>query len=133
MKGNGKDAPILAHVGNKWNNRGTYDENTRPNGYYFGQCPNIIRRYIMNELDGNNGNLLKVMWLLIDTKEGWGLSKEWVSRELGMAPEKYYTIRKKLINMNWLIYEMKDNKPYLAINYEYLWAQAILKYGDSER
>lgn len=125
-KGVGKNAPKLVFVGDKWNNKGTYNENTNPNGYFFGQQPSIIRKYIMNHLDGRQGNLIKLMWFLLSTGEGFGLAQTTIIEETGIPKQKYYAARDALINMGWLIYEEKDSQGYLAIDYNFIWKQALL-------
>lgn len=131
-KGVGKSAPKLAFIGDKWNNKGTYKD-SNPNGYYFGQQPSIIRKYIMNHLDGRRGNLIKLIWYLLSTDEGFGLAQATVLEETGIPKQKYYQARDELINMKWLIYEEKDHQFYLAINYDFLWAQALLPKEEQEK
>lgn len=123
-KGVGKSAPKLAFIGDKWNNKGTYRDNN-PNGYYFGQQPSLIRKYVMNQLDGRQGNLIKLMWYLLSTDEGFGLAQATVMDETGLAKQKYYQARDALIEKGWLLHEEKDGQYYLAINYKFLWAQAL--------
>lgn len=123
-KGVGKSAPKLAFIGDKWNNKGTYKD-SNPDGYYFGQQPSLIRKYVMNELDGKQGNLIKLMWYLLSTDEGFGLAQATVTAETGIPKQKYYQARDKLIDMGWLLHEEKDGQYYVAINYDYLWAQAL--------
>ena len=123
-KGVGKSAPKLAFIGDKWNNKGTYRDNN-PNGYYFGQQPNLIRKYVMNQLDGRQGNLIKLMWYLLSTDEGFGLAQATVMDETGLAKQKYYQARDALIEKGWLLHEEKDGQYYLAINYKFLWQQAL--------
>jgi len=123
-KGVGKSAPKLAFIGDKWNYKGTYKKDTNPNGYYFGQQPSIIRKYVMNTLDGKQGNLIKLMWYLLSTDEGFGLAQATVTSETGIPKQKYYQARDKLIDMGWLLHEEKDGQYYVANNYDYLWAQA---------
>lgn len=123
----GKNAPKLKFLGDKWDYKGT-KRNDNPDGYLFGQQANLIRRYICNHLNGQKGNLIKLMWVLLSTDEGFGLSQEWILKETGMAKNKYYAARDELIKMNWLGYEEQDNINYLYINYSFLWAQAQLEY-----
>ena len=124
--GVGKAAPILGFEGDKWDNRGTYNKNERPNGCYFGQQPQELIHYVMNELTGQQGNLLKLMWLLLSTDVGYGISQQWVLNSTGMQKDKYYDARNILIEINWLIYEEQGNIPILGINYTFLWQQAKL-------
>lgn len=122
--GIGKEAPTLAYVGDKWNHKGTYNSKNE-NGYLFGQNAHIIRNYIMNHLDGQQGNLLKIMWLLLQTDEGFKVSQAWIIKSTGLSKQKYYDARRKLIDMNWLIYEEKNKEMFLCINYDFLWANAL--------
>lgn len=125
--GIGKTAPKLAFEGDKWDNRGTFNRVERPNGCLFGQQPAEIRDFIMNELTGAQGNLLKVMWLLLSTDIGFGVSQQWVMNSTGISKDKYYDSRTILIHLNWLKYE--ENTPdgaLLGVNYTYLWEQAKL-------
>jgi len=125
--GIGKAAPKLAFEGDKWDNRGTFNRVERPNGCLFGQQPMELMNYIMNELTGQQGNLLKLMWLLISTDVGFGVSQQWVMNSTGLAKDKYYDARAILIKIDWLLYEEHpDDGPLLGINYEYLWAQSKL-------
>ena len=57
----GKNAPLVAARGDKWNYKGTYSKEN-PEGLYFSQVPSLIRRYINNHLDGLHGNHLKIMY-----------------------------------------------------------------------
>lgn len=122
-RGVGKAAPKLKYIGDKWNYKGTYSDGN-PKGYYFGQQPSIIRDYIMNTLTGQNGNLLKIMWLLLSTEEGFGISQKWLMDSTGLEKNKYYKARTELVNMNWLVYDEETDT--LGINYNFLWAQALL-------
>lgn len=124
-RGIGKNAPELKASGDKWNYKGTYEKNERPNGYYFGQCPTIIRDYVLNHLTGNNGNPLKLMWVLLETDEKahFKISQKWVLNKTGMPKDKYYDARKKLEIMGWLDYD--QNEESIIINYDYLWQEAL--------
>lgn len=115
----GKNAPLVAAHGDKWNYKGTYSKEN-PEGLYFSQVPSLIRRYINNNLDGLHGNHLKIMYLLIEVKEGnFRLSQKWVLDETGMAKDKYYKARKDLEDMGWITCE--DDTIY--VNYDYLYDQ----------
>ena len=127
--GIGKSAPKLAFIGDKWNNKGTYKDNN-PSGYYFGQQPSLIRKYVMNELDGRQGNLIKLMWYLLSTDEGFGLAQATVMAETGLAKQKYYQARDALIERGWLAQEEKNGHCYLMIDYNFLWKQALSKYNE---
>ena len=125
--GIGKAAPLLAFEGDKWDDRETYNKKERPNGCFFGQQPQEIMYYVMNELTGQQGNLLKLMWLLLSTDVGYGVSQQWVMNSTGMAKDKYYDARSILIEIGWLLYEEQSRGPaLLGINYTFLWQQAKL-------
>lgn len=120
--GTGLEAPTLMSVGDKWNNKGTYNKELRPDGYLFGQHPNELRNFIMNELTGQQGNLLKLMLLLIDTDDGFKISEQWVLKSTGLQHAKYIQARAILTEINWLI----RDENILGINYTFLWAQINL-------
>lgn len=127
FKGIGKAAPILAIKGDKWDNRGTYNKTERPQGCYFYQQPQEIMNYIMNGLTGQQGNMLKLMLLLISTDIGYGVSQQWVINCTGMQKDKYYDARAILVEIGWLLYDEQPNGPaLLGVNYDYLWAQLRL-------
>lgn len=125
--GIGKAAPLLAFEGDKWDNRDTYNKKERPNGCFFGQQPQEIMYYVMNELTGQQGNMLKLMWLLLSTDVGYGVSQQWVLNSTGMQKDKYYDARSILVEIGWLLYEEQPSGPaLLGINYTFLWQQAKL-------
>lgn len=123
-EGAGKNAPTLTFKGDKFNNKGTYNDKTNPNGYYFGQQAHIIRDYVCNAVTGQQGNLLKIMWLLLSTEQGYGVSQKWVMDSTGLEKSKYYQARQELCDMGWLIYD--EEKGQLGIDYDFLWHQATL-------
>lgn len=125
-KGVGKNAPKLAFIGDKWNNKGTYRQGSNEKGYYFGQIPAPLRRYINHHLTGSNGNLLKLIYFLIESDEGFGISQAMILDQLGMDKAKYYKARQELIDMNWLCYKEDTHQPMLMIDYNFMWAQALL-------
>lgn len=128
--GVGKNAPALIFVGDKFNNKGTISSSNK-NGYHFGQQADIIRNYICQTLTGNNGNYLKLMWLLLSTDEGFKVSQKWVLDSTGMTKDKYYDTRKDLCAMNWLIYDAEKEE--LGINYDFMWRQACLPKNEREK
>lgn len=123
--GIGKEAPKLVFVGDKWNNKNTYDKKENPDGYLFGQRANVLRKYIYNQLDGAQGNLIKLIMYLIDTAEGFRLAEKTVLEETGLSHPKYIQARAVLIEIGWLIKD-ETQPDSLGINYDFLWAQASL-------
>lgn len=130
-KGVGKNAPILTCAGDKWNKKGTLSDKN-PKGLQFSQIPDILMRYMNHHLTGQNGNLLKIMILLMGTKDqldnskNWGVSQTWVLDQTGMEKAKYYKAHQELVDMGWLIYEDKGKFQRIGINYTFMWAQASL-------
>ena len=132
--GIGKNAPLLAYEGDKWDNRDTYNKKERPNGCFFGQQPQDLIYFIMNELTGQQGNMMKLMWLLMSQDVGFGVSQQWVMNSTGMQKDKYYDARSVLIEIGWLLYEeQEDGTALLGINYTYLWEQAKLPKESREK
>lgn len=118
----GKEAPTLYANGDKWNYQGSYSKE-RSSGMFFGQIPMLLRRYINNTLTGVNGNLLKLITLLIETDSSgtYKVSKKWVLEETGMAQDKYYKARQELEDMGWITCENDS----IYINYDFLWEEAL--------
>ena len=127
FKGAGKLAPTLCTNGDKWDNKGTYNKEQRPNGDLFGQHPVTLRAYINNALDGAQGNLIKLMYTLIDCEVGFNLTQQWIIDNTGIPKNKYYQARDILVAIGWLTYVETDaSRCELYINYDYLWQQARL-------
>lgn len=74
------------------------------------------RNYILQNLDGRQGNLLKIMWFFMaNDNKNLILKKEFMTESLNIQPCKYYDARQKLIDLKWL--EIDANNGTLNICY----------------
>lgn len=72
--------------------------------------------YILQKLNGQQGNLLKIMWFfIINDNKNLILKKEFITKSLNICIDKYYDARKKLIDLKWL--EMNIDNGTLNICY----------------
>lgn len=59
--------------------------------------------YILQKLNGQQGNLLKIMWFFTaNDNKNLILKKEFITKKLNIQPDKYYDARQKLIDLKWL-------------------------------
>ncbi len=131
-RGIGKNPPTLKYTGDKWNGKGSYSKNNQQ-GLFFGQIPSTLRRFIWHRLNGQQGNLIKIMELLIMTEQNFKVSKEWILKETGMASNKYYEARDKLCQMGFITYYDDGEEQELYVNYDFLWDEAFKYEKDTER
>lgn len=101
---NFRKAPILATKGNKF-----IDEENQQ--YY--KIPQDIADIVFKEI-GTNGAQLRIMMLLIGTREGFGISEAWVLERTGLGHSSYDRARKALITLGWL--QSKEGK--LIVDYD---------------
>ena len=102
-----KQAPALKVLGEEFI-LGRYNDTTNPNGERFETIAPSLRRAVMQSLDGKNGAMLKIMWVLLGTlKDGsFKVSQKWIMNETGISSAQvYYKARKGLENLGWLIVE----------------------------
>ena len=102
-----KQAPALKALGEEFI-LGRYNDITNPNGERFETIAPSLRRAVMQTLDGKNGAMLKIMWVLLGTlKDGsFKVSQKWIMNETGISSTQvYYKARKGLENLGWLIVE----------------------------
>lgn len=104
---NTKQAPILHHGYSK--QKVIID--TKSNFY---QVPQSLADIIFEQFP-RDISVVKLMIVLIGTKEGFGLSKKWVMDRTKMTEKTYYQARQKLIDAGWL--ELSENN-ILTINYD---------------
>lgn len=132
----GAPAPKLSWHGDKWNNKGTYEADTRPKGYYFYQLPMPIMDYIYETLNGKYGLLTRIMEVLIGTDEGFNISEKWICQRIGIDTKNrnsmaaYRRARKKLCNMGWL--ELDTENHHLYVCYDFLWQEAYVEPEDRQ-
>lgn len=73
----------------------------------FYKLPQEIMDVVFRELDGKNGNALKLMTVLIGTAgDGqFRISAEWIRQRTGMSKSNYHRTKKSLQEMGFLIVE----------------------------
>lgn len=110
---NTKQAPILHHGSSKQQ----VLVDTKSNFY---QVPQSLADIIFKQFP-RDISVIKLMIVLIGTKDGFGLSKKWVMDRTQMTEKTYYQARQKLIDIGWL--ELSENN-ILTINYDAILASA---------
>lgn len=68
----------------------------------FYVLPGDIMDIIFNELDGKNGNALKLMVVLIGTQNGWKLTEKYIESRTGMAKQNYHRAMKTLQELEFV-------------------------------
>ena len=81
----------------------------------FYQIPQAIADKLNQKL-GNSSAQLRLMYVLIGTKEGFGLSLEWLSQRTSLA--KTNIVRKALIDAGLLLESTDGTHNFLTINYQ---------------
>lgn len=85
----------------------------------FYMLPQELMTAVMAGIRGNCLNQLKLMILLLGTKEGFMLSEEFVLQKLKISQQAYLKARKALIDKQWLILEKKPH--ILWVNLDKVW------------
>ncbi len=85
----------------------------------FYMLPQELMTAVMAGITGNCLNQLKLMVLLLGTKEGFSLSEEFVLQRLRITQQAYLKARKALIEKGWLILEKKPHR--LIVNMDKIW------------
>ena len=67
----------------------------------FYQIPQELADIIFKEL-GNSSAQLRIMMVLIGTREGFKISEKWILERTGLQHASYITARKALVNRGWL-------------------------------
>ena len=121
-------APRIKWHGDKFNHKGAYSkENTK--GYYFYQTPSVLTNFIMNYINGNCGNQLKLMWVLMGSAENFGISEKTIIQRTGMTQQAYCNARKALNEAGIINYNPSEHT--ITIDYNYLWHMAEQYYKDN--
>jgi len=109
---NFRRAPKLYHTGTK-----------EPKDFY--KLPQRLMDCVFNDLNGKQGNQIKLITVLLGTKGdgGFGVSEKWICARTGMDQPNYVRARKALIQKGWL--KMEAGKLY--VNFE-----AILNTADEK-
>lgn len=93
--GNLNQAPKLIHMGEK-----ELVIDGKREGFIG--IPNSLFRFICNEL-GDSSLRLRLMFLLIGTSPGWGVSNKWIEDTIGVQKSSYNSARKYLAEeKKWL-------------------------------
>lgn len=67
----------------------------------FSQIPNNVMEIIFQKL-GNKVRLMKIMLVLIGTKEGFAISEKYICQKACLDASNYRKARKELIEMGWI-------------------------------
>lgn len=73
-------------------------------GNNFYGIPQDLADIIFREL-GNSSAQLRIMIVLIGTKEGFNISDKWICERTGLQHPSYITARKALVKRGWLTHE----------------------------
>ena len=100
-----QQAPQLNHKGKKM------EKNTP-----FYQLPQDIMDIIFNQLDGKNGNQMKIMTVLLGTAGdgSFRVSEKWICERTGMLQPAYIRARKALVERGWL--QVENGHIYLLLD-----------------
>lgn len=77
---------------------------TKSLGNNFYGIPQDLADIIFREL-GNSSAQLRIMIVLIGTKEGFNISDKWICDRTGLQHPSYITARKALVKRGWLTHE----------------------------
>lgn len=90
---NYKKAPRLYHIGKK--------DGDKKN---FIKIPQDLMESIFNQLNGRQGNVIKVILFLIGTAGdgSFGVSEKWICDSTGMLKSCYIEARKTLVELGWV-------------------------------
>ena len=86
----------------------------KPKSPTYYNIPQEIADTIFAEL-GNSSAQLRIMIVLIGTKEDFGISEKWILERTGLQKASYITARKALINRGWLSLEEADT---ITVNFD---------------
>lgn len=103
---NMKQAPTLKFNGDKKVSKDFY------------KLPYNIITPLFNELSGKEGNLLKLMIVLLGTQQGFKITQNWVLERTGMSKDAYYRARKKLEELGYITYNEEKNT--ITVNIDYI-------------
>ena len=87
-----------------YNQAPTLKFNGHKNKGQFYQIPQDLADIIFNEL-GNSSAQLRIMMVLLGTKEGFNISDKWICERTGLKHPSYINARKALVNKGWLTHE----------------------------
>ena len=114
-------APRIKWRGDKFNYKGPYSKDTKK-GYFFYQTPTVLTNYLLNTINGNCGNQLKLMWILMGSAENFGISEKMIIQRTGMTQQAYCNARKALNDAGIIDYNPSEHT--ITIDYDNLWRLA---------
>ena len=88
-----------------------------PYNMNFYQIPQAIADKLNQKL-GNSSAQLRLMYVLIGTKEGFGLSLEWLSQRTSLAKTNIVRTKKAIIDAGLLLESTDGAHNFLTINYQ---------------
>lgn len=80
----------------------------------FYKIPQDLADIIFNEL-GNSSAQLRIMMVLIGTKEGFKVSEQWMLDRTGLLHASYIKARKALVDKGWLSLDAANS---ITVNYD---------------
>ena len=113
---NTRKAPRLVFNGDKLNHK--KDE-------YFYQIPIRLFTYLMSKIDGNNGNAIKLLCVLIGSSNGFNISEQMIMKRTGMSQSAYIRARKHLVDLGIINHINEKGNHAIMINFDNLWKEAI--------
>lgn len=94
-------------------------EKNQSNSKQSYQIPQNLADIIFNEL-GNASAQLRVMLVLIGTKEGFKISEQWILDRTGLQHSSYINARKALVKRGWISLEAAKS---IVVNYDSIYAE----------
>lgn len=80
---------------------------TKPRGNCY-ILPQETMDYIFDTIEGKNGNAIKLIIVLLGTKEGFGISTSWICQRTGMQKTAYYRARDYLAEIGLITITDKE-------------------------
>ena len=97
-------------------------------GYEFCQIPNRLLSYVMRNIDGNSGNRLKLMIILMGCGEGFEIHEKTILTRTGMSQSSYSQARDWLDKNYFITYKKSCKNASIKVNYAFLWGE--IKYEE---
>lgn len=104
-----KCAPTLKHNGRK----------SQTDAEQFYQIPQALADIVFSSL-GNASAQLRIMMVLIGTKQGFNISQEWILKRTGLCERSYQEARKALVKRGWLSHSDGES---ITVNFNNIYEQ----------
>lgn len=85
----------------------------------FYMLPQELMTAVMSGITGNCLNQLKLMILLLGTKEGFALSEDFVLKKLRITQQAYLKARKALVEKHWISIQKKPHQ--IIVHIDQIW------------